>query len=345
MIDGMRLGSAIDLYIGELARRGRRPTTRASYQRLLTDFARLVDPHRERTVASITADECRRYLDRWKDAQPSTIATGVSLLRGFFRFLELEGHVARTPMVNIERPKRQRPEDVPVVTVSSTDVHKLIFGCEDFQELICIGAAGYLGRRRTALANARRSDADLENGYIRFQEKGGKTIEQPIPDEFLAVLREAEQHGIWEGPNDYLIPNRRRSTTNPKRRSSKIVYETVKKVAERVGVNTHVHALRAAFAVHFLESKPGRVESLKELMGHVRVETTYVYLRRMNRARAMEDVRDLSWAGSVFQPRAGEAHTGFEPVSAPSHVPDPFRLKLAELRSAQRRGRVRGRAR
>ena len=81
-------------------------------------------------------------------------------------------------------------------------------------------------------------------------------------------------------------------------------------------MTTHVHALRAAFAVAFDEFKPGQIDTLKELLGHARIETTLVYLRRKNRARAMEAVRGLSWA-SVLSPRAGEAHTGFEPVPPP----------------------------
>jgi integrase len=330
----VRLNRAIDLYIGELARRGRRPSTRATYERLLFDFADLVDPHGERPVDEIKPDDCRRFLDRWRDSSPSTLASGVSLLRGFFRFLEKVGHVPATPMDDsIERPRRHRPEDLPVVTTPGSDVAKLIFACRDFQELLCVGAAGYLARRRSALARARRSDADLESGLVRFVDKGGKVIEQPIPDEFLAVLREAEQHGVWDGPDDYLIPNRRKVTTNPKRRSSKIVYETVKKVGKRAGVNTHVHALRAAFAVEFLESHPGQLEALKELMGHDRIETTMVYLRRMNRAKAMESVRDLSFG---FSPRALKAHTGFEPVLEESALPTPLEAKLKELRQAQR---------
>lgn len=48
-------------------------------------------------------------------------------------------------------------------------------------------------------------------------------------------------------------------------------------------------------------------------MGHARIETTQIYLRRLNRERAMERVRDLSW-GVPFEALAGEARTGFEPV-------------------------------
>ncbi len=78
-----------------------------------------------------------------------------------------------------------------------------------------------------------------------------------------------------------------------------------------------MHAFRAAFAVQFDEAHPDQVIALKELMGHKRLETTLIYLRRKKKARAMEAVRDLSWGSSVFPEKAEEAHTGFEPVPPP----------------------------
>jgi site-specific recombinase XerD len=87
-------------------------------------------------------------------------------------------------------------------------------------------------------------------------------------------------------------------------------------VGERVGVRATVHSLRRAFAVAFLTSHPGAIEALQALMNHSRIDTTQVYLRALNRSKAMEAVRDLSW-GLGFQPEAEEAHTGFEPVLPP----------------------------
>jgi hypothetical protein len=117
-------------------------------------------------------------------------------------------------------------------------------------------------------------------------------------------------------------------------RSDKVIWETVRKIAERVGVKATPHALRAAFAVQFDEANPDQLVALKELMGHARMETTLVYLRRKDKARAMEVVRDLSWGGAghfVFPSSeeaaykkpplsrgfGEEAHTGFEPVPPP----------------------------
>lgn len=81
----MKLGRAIDLYIGDLARRARSVATRRSYRRLLNDFADVVGD--ERDVSTLRLEDYERFLDRWVDASPATLASGVSLVKGFARFL------------------------------------------------------------------------------------------------------------------------------------------------------------------------------------------------------------------------------------------------------------------
>jgi site-specific recombinase XerD len=148
-------------------------------------------------------------------------------------------------------------------------------------------------------------------------EKGGKTAVKPISNELVEILTAAFQSGDVDCRADsYVIPNRRAASVRRKERSSKVVWETVREVAERVGVTANVHALRRAFAVAFLTSHPGALESLQALLNHSRIDTTQVYLRALNRSKAMEAVRDLSW-GSVFPSLKGKAHTGFEPVPPP----------------------------
>jgi hypothetical protein len=51
-------------------------------------------------------------------------------------------------------------------------------------------------------------------------------------------------------------------------------------------------------------------------MNRSRVDTTQVYLRALDRSKAMEAVRDLSW-GPGFSSNREKAHTGFEPVPPP----------------------------
>jgi integrase len=221
-------------------------------------------------------------------------------------------------MARIKRPRRPAPEDTDVVTISGPEALRILEACENWQELLRVATALYLGARRAALSKVRRRDVDLEAGTIRFLEKGGKVAVKPLPDEYLALLSRADDDGIWLSPEDYLIPNRRPTAVRRRERSDKVIWETIRRVAARAGVRSHVHALRSAFAVQFIETHPGETLALKDLMGHKRMETTVRhYLRRRDKERLMGAVRDLSWSRSPLPPKAQEAHTGFEPVLPP----------------------------
>jgi integrase len=328
----LRIGEAIDLHLGNLARQGKSPRTLDSYRRKLNALA---DDVRDAYVHELSLQDYERFLNRWVSARPSTLASAVSIVKGFSEFLWDRGYTTEHVAYPLKRPPRPAPEDLDVVTVSSEDVGRMLESCETWQEYLCLTTAIYLGARRRALALVRRRDVDLARGTIRFVEKGRKVLTKPLPDEYAHVLRAAEAAGIWKDGNDYLIPNRRPGAVRRAERSDKVIWNTVKLLAERGGVSkVHVHALRAAFAVQFDETNPDQLIALKELMGHKRIETTLVYLRRKNKAKAMEVVRNLSWGGAgqfVFPPSeeaarkkpplsrgfGEEAHTGFEPVPPP----------------------------
>ena len=328
----LRIGEAIDLFVGDLARQGRKDGTLRDYRYKLNLLA---DDLKDGYVDEIELTDYERFLNRWVGAAPSTLASSVSLVHVFSKFLWRRGFASEDVGRLIERPRKPRPEDLDVVTVSAEDVRRMLDACESWQEFLCLATAIYLGARRGALARVRLSDVDFDAETIRFFEKGGKVIVKPLPDEYVKILRGAQELGVWKRPDDYLIPNRRPGAVRNSERSDKVIWETVKKVARRAEVpEAHVHCLRAAFAVQFDEANPDQLIALKELMGHTRIETTLVYLRRKNKAKAMEAVRTLSWGGAghfQFPPReeaarkkpplsrgfVAEAHTGFEPVPPP----------------------------
>jgi len=313
----VKLARAVDLWMGDLARAGRSPATRFAYERYLFKFVTHVDKHGDAEVSKVTVNDCRSFLDKWIDRSPSTIGSIHSALNGLFQWLYLEGEVEANPMLRIKRPRRQRPEDVAVVTVSRAEVDRMLAGTEGWQEFLCLSVLAYTGVRRDSASRLRWRDVDLVEGLIAFREKGNKHSVKPMPWELLEILRAAvESTEVPCGPADYVIPNRRAATVRRAERSDKVIWETVVQVAERVGVKATTHALRRAFAVAFLESHPGALEALRILMNHSRVDTTQVYLRALDRSQAMEAVRDLSW-GPGFESNREKAHTGFEPVPPP----------------------------
>ena len=162
-----------------------------------------------------------------------------------------------------------------------------------------------------------------------------------MPNELREILYAIGLKGeVPCAPSDYVIPNRASGRQGQgvsyksldRERSAKVVYKLIKGVGERAGVVVHPHALRAAFAVHYYEQPAsGGLLALKDLLGHARAETTEVYLRRRDKERAKETVRELSWA-SVLQPSSLVPPAGFEPALTESTLPEPLARKLDELR-------------
>lgn len=162
-------------------------------------------------------------------------------------------------MLRIPRPRRSRPEDVDVVMVTPGDVQRMLRASEDWQELLCMSVLAYLGPRRDSASRLRWRDVDMDAGTLRFREKGRKVAVKPMPRELHLILREAFESGLLKcNGDDYVIPNRRPGAVRRAERSNKFIWETVLRVAERVGVRATVHAIRRAFAVAFLTSHPAR---------------------------------------------------------------------------------------
>lgn len=148
--------------------------------------------------------------------------------------------------------------------------------------------------------------------------------------------------------------------TRTDQRDDRVIWRIVKTVAERAGiVDCHVHALRAAFAVFYLDRNPDDLLGLKDLLGHKSLNTTLIYLRRRNRQAGMESVRSLSWGVTpnglnegdatnlaVTPPASGggRIRTSDSGVSSPGtghsvHLPDAL---LSEAREAAESDRAEG---
>jgi hypothetical protein len=169
------LGEAIDFYIAELARRGRSLATRRSYRRLLGDFTDVV---RDMPPGELKLEDYERFLDRWTDAKPSTLASGISLVRGFSAFLHERGFASANVAAVRKRPRRPRPEDVEVITVSAEDVQKMLAACRDLRELLCLTSAIYPGARLAALARVRRRRRGPSSGNGALAREGRQDSRQ-----------------------------------------------------------------------------------------------------------------------------------------------------------------------
>ena len=282
---------AVDLFLGDLESRSKSETGRtvASYRRTLDHFTDSLRPDLD--VADITPDDCRRFFARFSGKSPGYRHTLYAILNSYFRWLDLQGRIKKNPLAQVPRPRKIAADALDVTTVSTADVLRLIEAAHGWTERLAVAIPAFTGARRRAVANLKLEDYDAKAGTLRFREKGGKTVTKPIPAELQQMLDHAIRE---EAITDYLVPSEGARIRNGDR-DDRVIWRAVKEVGERAGVDVHVHALRAAFAVQYLETHKGDVEALKEHMGHESIATTQTYLRRLDKQAAMERVRDFSY--------------------------------------------------
>jgi integrase len=292
---------AVDLYIGDLQRKSRSKSGRTaySYQRVLYKFADMLEAGgRHVDVKDISADDCRRFLDRYLRQAPNYQALIYSYLNSFLEWLYLQERIRRNPLDHVPRPRRVAAADLDVVTIDTADVPLLFQACESETERLTIALLAYMGPRRHAAATRRRQHYNRELGLLEFAEKGGKTIRKPVPDELRVLIDNAIDSGLITEPDGYIIPAEGKLHRKGER-DDRVVWRIVTRVADRAGVRCTVHALRAAFATFYLERYPEKgIVSLQMLMGHESISTTQVYLRKLDRRSQMEQVRDLAWSSA-----------------------------------------------
>jgi integrase len=316
--DMLTMQRATDLYLGDLARSGRRDRTCATYGRVIDTFIDSLPVDTD--IGEVKPDDVRRFLDKQLRKSRGTQAQVYSILNGLFSWALRNEKIKRSPMALMLAPRRLPAESLDVVTLSSDDVRKLLVSARGWTEKLSVALPAYMGCRRRAAAQLRVKDYDRANRTLRFQEKGGKTIWKPVPDELAEMLdssladrgfdrtRSAEHAKtlthiaqleddlglVVPRPDDYLIPNE--SGARKEERDDRVIWKAVKRAGERAGVDVHVHALRAAFAVSFLDQNDGDIIATKEMLGHRDPNTTMIYLRRMDRSKAMEKARGMTWA-------------------------------------------------
>ncbi len=216
----------------------------------------------------------------------------LSSLRGFFRYLVLEGIISASPTSVISNPRTGRP--LPTV-LNVQEVERLItqpqgpspLGIRDRAILECLYSCGL---RASEAVNLLMNQIDLRSGFIRIVGKGNKERIVPLGEEAALWLEKYIKTGRPR------LLNKRNShycfigkTGRPISRQR--LWQIIKHYAIKAGITRDVypHVLRHSFATHLLEGGAD-LRAVQMLLGHSDISTTQVYthldmshLRRVHR--------------------------------------------------------------
>ena len=269
------------------AERNLSPYTLRNYA---TDLHAFIDFMEEEGGDPLQADRhtLRRYLARLMEANVASgsLTRKVSTIRGFYRYLELAGHLEISPFQGVRGPRRPRRlpsflnnEDVSAL-VSAPEANTPL-GLRDRALMELLYAAGIRVSELVGLAVA---DVNLGDGLLRVRGKGRKErvvlIGRPARRALKAYLREGRPR-LAAGAEAALFLNR-----DGGRLSTRGVQWLVRKYALAAGLDQRIfpHLLRHTFATHMLEGGAD-LRVLQELLGHSNINSTQIYTHVTEQAK------------------------------------------------------------
>lgn len=273
----------IDQFLNYLRfERNRSMLTVKRYEQSLRDFEDYFKAQDETLDwASVDADIIRGWMENLMDKGniASTVNTGLSALRSFYRFALSRQLVKSDPAHNITGPKKCKP--LPQF-LKESEVDSLLDEQEwgntynDVRARTIIILLYETGIRRAELIGLDDADVDFAARQLKVTGKRNKQRIIPFGDELADTLRhfmEVRDEQVERQDDAALFLNR-----HGKRMTGSQVYQEVKKQLTRVSTlkKRSPHVLRHTFATALLNHDAG-LESVRQLLGHESLETTEIY--------------------------------------------------------------------
>jgi site-specific recombinase XerD len=270
-----------------LAERNLSPYTLRNYA---TDLHAFIDFVEEEGTDPLQADRhtLRRHLAGLMELNVASgsLTRKVSTIRGFYRYLEMAGHLEASPFQGVRGPRRPRRlpsflnnEDVSAL-VSAPETNTPL-GLRDRALMELLYAAGI---RVSELVGLDSDDVNLGDGLLRVRGKGRKErmvlIGRPARRALKAYLRQGRPR-LTAGAEAALFLNR-----DGGRLSARGVQGLVRKYALAAGLDQRIfpHLLRHTFATHMLEGGAD-LRVLQELLGHSNINSTQIYTHVTEQAK------------------------------------------------------------
>lgn len=172
-------------------------------------------------------------------------------------------------------PSIERPKKLPVV-LSQQEVKELLKAPKLLKHRLILALLYGCGLRNFECCKLKISDIDLDRKMLHIREgKGRKDRYVPLCD---LLARGIKTYLEVERPVDYLF-NGKNSSGEPVPISARGVQWAAREARRASGIHKQVtaHCLRHSYATHLLEMGTD-IFTLKELLGHVDINTTLVYL-------------------------------------------------------------------
>jgi integrase/recombinase XerD len=231
------------------------------------------------TTLDRTALETFVQKQRTAGLSPRSVARRVAAIRGFYRFLVLDRHLAASPADDL-RPPRAWPALPKFLSIEEVD--RLMEQPDEstprgLRDRAMIELLYATGMRVSELINVRASDLHLREHYLTCIGKGSKERIIPIGDQAAEWMERYQTKGrpmLLKGrAGTRLFVNAR---GNPLSRVG--FWKILKQYARRANLpgTLSPHVVRHSFATHLLE-RGADLRAIQLMLGHADLSTTQIY--------------------------------------------------------------------
>lgn len=268
--------------------RGAAANTLSSYRRDLARYRQFLDGRAISDPVAVRESDVTEFLAGLREGGPdrpplsaSSAARTLVAVRGFHKFLALEGETPTDPAGAVAPPKA--PKRLPKA-ISVTDVELLLSAASvgetpaALRDRAIVEVLYGCGARISEAVGLDVDDIDLEQGSVRLLGKGSK--ERIVPLGRYAreavtayTVRSRPSLALKGKGTPALFLNQRGG-----RLSRQSAWKAIHAAAERADLGGKVspHTLRHSFATHLLDGGAD-VRVVQELLGHASVTTTQIY--------------------------------------------------------------------
>ena len=245
-------------------------------------------------VEQATTDDLERFVCTLQDVgiQPRSQARIISGIKGFYKFLRLEGYMDCDPTELLPTPKigRHLPEVLTIAEIDSMIAAIDMSKPEGQRNRAIIETLYGCGLRVSELVSLRLSQLFLEERYVVVLGKGNKQRLVPISpvaiEQIALYLEQTRSRQVAQrGSEDILFLNRRGAML-----TRQMIFHIIKQLCELAGVRKVIspHTLRHSFATHLLEGG-ANLRAIQQMLGHESITTTEIYVH-IDRSRLRDEI-------------------------------------------------------
>lgn len=211
------------------------------------------------------------YINSLKPYNSKTINHNISVLKTFYKFLQINNYVKSNPTQNLFylKTKKSLPKTISyhqIEKILNVNINKKI----DYRNKAILELLYATGMRVSELINLKTKDLDISQNLVKVIGKGNRQriipINQTATDTIKVYLSTINYH------SNYLFANNKNNKL-----TRQTIFNIIKKQAFIQNVpKASPHTLRHSLASHLLDNGANLVV-IKEILGHKNLQTTTIY--------------------------------------------------------------------